>query len=819
MLAVVAFVLAALALEGTRTASSQANAGCAAIDLGSLASDGDDMLEATGRWTTNDCDSRFLPNSDAHTYSFTLAESGQVRLDLTSEEGDSYIHLMNEDGSRIAHDDDSGRYLDARLEHSLPAGVYLVEAAAGASRQRGTADFTLTVRRATNCAPVYLGSLASVGSRLTANGAWTVDDCQARFRDDRPAHTYQFNLPQEGFVRIDLTAPEGGDPYLYLLSADGDYISSDDDAGAGRNSRIENDLPPGTYLIEATTFGDREHGHELTDFELNVRLWDEYSFRMKAETIAMPDQVIAGLPVTIDYRVGNAGRTALPDGYSAAARLHGPGVFESTDTIPASDGRWGAGASYHSSERTASQTSVSVDEIAPFEAAFRRAGPAWAYVAIITFDENDEEVAFHGFFREFVVLDGFAFENTMVSVDGARYEVSAEADEEGIVTTSVVSVADRNAEVDAETQAKAIYTAGVRTQILDGVFERPAIAAIFARDASATVALDDPSSDTLLKSFGEQYSAAIATQGLAKTVADGEAISPVALEDMALDAADTVGARYKSLSASWTRLQTRIESGNPLTFEEAVDVHSQVAYAERVISPLSAAGAAVRAARAADAGWEDAGVQAMVADLEAPSCGSPARALRSALEAADASNVDALLGVRAEISAALPSYGQANDVAACAAQGADSDNSRFLDNLSVGDDAAVLTSLGLEPPAPAVETVTPHKLRILTRMGDDGRIEHGVELSDGEQVLPDSRYLSADAPVGEWRLSSDVEVDDAPIGKILSRHIEDGRVELGFLSADGERITPDIRFLPADMPAGVWLRSGEIEVAPVAILE
>ena len=40
--------------------------------------------------------------------------------------------------------------------------------------------------------------------------------------------------------------------------------------------------------------------------------------------------------------------------------------------------------------------------------------------------------------------------------------------------------------------------------------------------------------------------------------------------------------------------------------------------------------------------------------------------------------------------------------------------------------------------------------------------------------------------------------------------LEDGRIELGFLSTDGERITPAIRFLPADMPSGVWMRSGEI---------
>ena len=37
-----------------------------------------------------------------------------------------------------------------------------------------------------------------------------------------------------------------------------------------------------------------------------------------------------------------------------------------------------------------------------------------------------------------------------------------------------------------------------------------------------------------------------------------------------------------------------------------------------------------------------------------------------------------------------------------------------------------------------------------------------------------------------------------------------------FRSADGGMITPAIRYLPADVPVGVWLRSSEIEVPPVA---
>ena len=80
---------------------------------------------------------------------------------------------------------------------------------------------------------------------------------------------------------------------------------------------------------------------------------------------------------------------------------------------------------------------------------------------------------------------------------------------------------------------------------------------------------------------------------------------------------------------------------------------------------------------------------------------------------------------------------------------------------------------------------------------------------------PPERFLPADAPAGTWKLSGEVRVWPVPIGKIQARRLADGRVEMGFLSADGREITPDIAYLPADAPEGVWFRSSEIAV-PVA---
>ena len=321
-----------------------------------------------------------------------------------------------------------------------------------------------------------------------------------------------------------------------------------------------------------------------------------------------------------------------------------------------------------------------------------------------------------------------------------------------------------------------------------------------------------------MASFGGQYEDAVAELGLAEALAAGEAINPLTVEDLVLGMAGTAAGRYLSLQSSWRALQDRADVGGTMSFSEALTLHAQLGYVERVVTHAVAAGDVVQAARTADEGWEDPDVEAMVDDLaEGVSCGSAAASLRSALVGAGAEDVAGLLELDVEMRAAAPVHGVLIDSIVCAAQDADGETFRFLNGLAVTGSAEVLRQLGLASAAGL--TQPPVRLRILARLAVDGRVEHAVELQGGGQVLPESRYLAADAPLGEWRVSSDVEVGGEPIGKIRSRRLADGRTELGFLGADGESVALDIRYLPADMPRGVWLRSGEFEVSPVGMLE
>ena len=750
-----------------------------------------------------------------------MVQGGRIRIDLVSEEGDSFLYLLAEDERRLTDNDDGGAGLDARIERDLTPGAYVVEATTVGGRSRGPADFSLSISRVTGCEPVHLGSLES-GVDLTASESWTLDTCGSRFVVEHPAHGYLFDLPQSGRVRIDLTS-ENGDPVLSLVSTSAGLISANDDGGDGRSARIERYLEAGAYLVEATTYLERDYQPLMADFTLVVSLVDEQethdSFLLKIEDVHTPERVVAGQPFPVHYRVSNLGGGGLADvGGNAIVYVVGPRVFERTGSIAGSEERWGAGVSYHSGELTANSASVAIDELEPFEVTLGRAGPSWVFVAVITLDEDDNELGFHGQWQNLMVLGGTTFDEVTVRVDGQGYSVSAEADDEGMVETSVTALADPDAEVDAVTQAKAMYAAGVRTQLFEGIFERPAISGLSVTGTREAFSLPNPSSDTLLASFGGQYEDAVAELGLAESLAAGEAINPLTVEDLVLDMAGTAAGRYLSLQSSWRALQDRADVGGTMSFSEALTLHAQLGYVERVVTHAVAAGDVVQAARAADEGWEDPDVEAMVDDLaEGVSCGSAAASLRSALTGAGAEDVAGLLELDVEMRAAVPVHGVLIDSIVCAARGADGETFQFLNGLAVAGSAEVLRQLGLASAAGL--TQPPVRLRILARLGLDGRVEHAVELPGGEQVLPASRYLAADAPLGEWRVSSDVEVDGQPIGKIRSRRWPMAARSWASWAPTARASQLDIRYLPADMPRGVWLRSGEIEVSPVGMLE
>lgn len=814
----------------TQEEATAEDPGCETVDLGLLESAPGSQLTASGRWSTEDCDSRFRSNHDAHTYQFEIDGTGRIRVDLTSSEADSYLYLLDAEGTRISENDDGGvGALDARIERELEAGVYLIEATTTVGRVRGPAEFELGVTQVDTCEPQALGELIP-GQDIEVTGIWTSESCQSTILTGHPSQYFFFSLPEGARVRVDLTS-EIGDPVLIvapivaLRSVVPGQVAHNDDSGGTRSSRIEQYFPADVYGIEATAIQTRDLQGPMVDFTLTVTIVEEEAQQksplLKIEEIDIPSEVVAGDPFPINFRVGNLGGDEISDPASNAIVYtvgNYPRTLDFTRDLPFAD-YWPPGVAYHTNEETASASSISVPEIGTLSLILFRPGPGWIFVGVVSEDGKDDEFGFHGLWHDLMVLSSPAYDPVLVDVDGVVYSVSAaldetaDEDEAGTVVTTVTAVDDPEAEIDAETQQRARYAAGVHTQLLDGIFDRPAILGLSQLAEPLEVAVASPSSSGLLETAAPQYAALVRDSGLLEKLADGQAISPIAVEKLVLTLADGALGSYANLAQSWRALLEQVDSDRALSFDEASAVQAQLAYVEHVIAPVVAAGKIVDAARAAELGWDDPEVQAMLSAQ--PICDTGAGPLSEPLDHAGIEDADALEELDAEMRAALFAYIVAIDNVLCAIENVDAANSRFLERLGLDQSEELLALIEpevLPEPEEVSEPGPPISLRVMARLGKDGRIEHGVELSSGLQILPERRYLPAETQVGMWYSTLDVELDDTSIGQIRARRLADGRIELGFRDFEANKLVPDIAYLSTDLDEGVWYRSSVIEV-------
>ena len=123
---------------------------------------------------------------------------------------------------------------------------------------------------------------------------------------------------------------------------------------------------------------------------------------------------------------------------------------------------------------------------------------------------------------------------------------------------------------------------------------------------------------------------------------------------------------------------------------------------------------------------------------------------------------------------------------------------------------AAIVALDLSQPAHA--QTEEQSGRIVARRLADGRTEFGWQPTGAARVLARSRYFPADAQVGRWLNSSPVTVGGEALGRINARLIDDGRIEVAFTPTDGERILPPSRYIPTGAQVGRWLRSTEITI-------
>jgi hypothetical protein len=243
------------------SATSAAQTGAYSLKTSFQVSPGCPVVEITpgesvsAELTNDDC--RFLdieaPSTDVSRvkqYSFKVAETGVVTVEMQSAAFGTYLDLLDESRTELTYAEPPDGSNDSRIVVSLKPGTNILYAS---TIDYGIGPFTLS----TKVEPLRTCAAKAIGTDETLSGDLTESTCRyldldVPSDDDTLVDPYALTVKAPALVTLDMKSKDL-DTYLVLLDANGKVLANDDDGGGGTDSRISISLNPGVYTIFANT--------------------------------------------------------------------------------------------------------------------------------------------------------------------------------------------------------------------------------------------------------------------------------------------------------------------------------------------------------------------------------------------------------------------------------------------------------------------------------------------------------------------------------------------------------------------------------------
>ena len=209
-------------------------------------------------------DGKGAGGATADTYRFSGREGQRIRIDMSSEEFDTYVELFDAGRVSLAEDDDgAAEGTNSRLTFTLPStGVYFIEARAFSE---ATGAYSLAL---TEVEPDKAPEALAFGSPIQGE----ISDSDPKDGEDRGFDAFAFSGVAGQRVQAIMRSGDF-DTYLQVGRAGTEFeaLASDDDGlGEGTDSRLSYTLPEdGDYVLRVSPLGS--DGKGLYALELNDR--------------------------------------------------------------------------------------------------------------------------------------------------------------------------------------------------------------------------------------------------------------------------------------------------------------------------------------------------------------------------------------------------------------------------------------------------------------------------------------------------------------------------------------------------------------------
>ena len=231
-------------------------------DLPSLNIVGGRANTITRQWDT-DCTSEKQAGAGigdryAKFYTFTLGVTSNVTINLSSSI-DPFLYLMRGAGTSnaVLYENDDIVYgvdLNSRIVADLAPGTYTIEATTYGTNVGNGSEFTLSVEAtpiSADCSASTLRGFTSVEVRST--GEWT-NTCITPTNSTHPGFSryYGFTLPSRSTVYIDVEAPSGNSPEVFIARSGSTTAAREGTQFGSRQTQFIEDVDAGNYTIEVT---------------------------------------------------------------------------------------------------------------------------------------------------------------------------------------------------------------------------------------------------------------------------------------------------------------------------------------------------------------------------------------------------------------------------------------------------------------------------------------------------------------------------------------------------------------------------------------
>lgn len=236
----------------------------------------DDTVNFSGSLANTDAD---LDGRLLDIYQFTFANDSTVDIRLSSSAIDPFLYLVRVSSTQDTidaytfSDDNSGSGRNSRITKNIQAGTYWLGASSAGVGDVGEYDVSMVTSTSSttssfetfesiygaevevNPNPIIIGSLSNTDFLF-----------EESFLD-----LYQFDVVNTANLQFDLSSSQF-DTYLRLVEILSDQslgslvLENDDRSESSTNSRIQQQMPPGTYWIGVSSFS----GSEIGDYSLDI---------------------------------------------------------------------------------------------------------------------------------------------------------------------------------------------------------------------------------------------------------------------------------------------------------------------------------------------------------------------------------------------------------------------------------------------------------------------------------------------------------------------------------------------------------------------